>query len=178
MSTEQTYENNELSNIELLGKIAVLQSQIMLLNIQLRRQTSESDSVIQSLHNTIEELTILNEELQIALNEYKWIETAINDFQHSETGQAVQHSETGQAVQHSETGQDIVYPPRKLVKQYGCSDNYTYLYEQYRQDMQYAPDPLQTPIIEELTTIEKIAADKDFELKAHAIWDEYEKQNH
>ena len=209
MSSVKPSENND--NIrELMCDKQALQIKVNTLNFKLSRQTEESNLTIHSLHKKIEQLNIFIEQLQSTINEKEWIEMTVNDFQQSETGQAVQQSETGHAVQQSETGHvvqqsetchqsetgnavkcyAVVYPPNKLVKQ-SCSDTYTHLYEQYlqdeqylmqdehyMQDPQYASDPLQKPTIEELTTFEKNVANEDFELKAQAIWDEYQQSSH
>jgi len=168
MSSVKPSENND--NIrELMCDKQALQIKVNTLNFKLSRQTEESNLTIHSLHKKIEQLNIFIEQLQSTINEKEWIEMTINDFQQSETGHAVQQSETDNA---------IVYPPNKLVKQQGCSDTYTHLYKQNMEDPQYASDPLQKPIIDELTPFEKIAANEDFELKAQIIWDEYQQSSH
>jgi len=98
------------------------------------------------------------------------------EVQQSETCTEVQQSETCTEVQQSETSQpmEAEYIPHKLVKHNG-SDTYSELYKQYTIDIQCSPDPLQIPIVEELTSDEKIEADKDFALKAQDIWLEYKR---
>jgi hypothetical protein len=157
MSTSNQSENN-INMRELICDKQALQIKVDTLNFKLNKQTDESDRTIQSLHKKIEILTIENEDLQRTIHEKEWLEMTVHEFQQSNV------------VYNS----GVIYPPSKLVRQ-SCSDTYSELYKQYTIDMQYSPDPLQIPIVEELTADEKIEADKDFALKAQDIWFEYKR---
>ena len=153
-------DNQSITIRELMCDKPALQFKVDTLNYKLSKQNEESDSTIQMLYKNEEILSIANDLLnENLLNEYllnenllnenekKWLELTIREYQQSETCTSLSCS----------------------------SETYSELEQQCTIDMKCSPDPLQVPMVVELTADEKIAADEDFARKAHDIWLEYKR---